>query len=247
MPKATESIKDNSPKVPQRDKIKYNLSIEPKFELTEKQKEFISLLNDKKTKIVLVKGPAGSAKSFLAVYAALLALNEKKIGEILYLRNPVESSSFSVGLLPGELGDKMAPYLGPLNDKLNELIPKSDIAKLHKEERIKGNTIGFIRGASYNATYILIDEAQSLTKKDFLLSMTRLGKFSKMIFMGDIRQSDIKNSGFDTVHNLFDNEESKEQGIVTFKFGKEDIVREKVISFILDKFEELEDQKHENK
>lgn len=231
--------KDNSPVVPQRDKISYSLGIQLRFELTEKQKEFISLVSDKKTKIVLVKGPAGSAKTFLAIYSAVLALNERRIGEILYLRNPVESSSYNLGFLPGEAGSKIEPYLMPLTDKLKELLPSSDISKLKKEERIKGNTIGFMRGASINASYVVLDEIQNFSRHDFLLTMTRIGKFSKFIFCGDTRQSDIGNSGFRETYDLFDNDESKENGIFTFKFGKEDIVREPVISYILDKFEEL--------
>lgn len=224
---------DKSVHVHQSDKINFDLKIDLKFQLTPKQKEFIELLEDKNTKWVFLRGSAGSAKSYIAIYAGLLALKAKKVSHLSYIRQPVESSSHNLGFLPGTADEKIKPYLMPLMDKLGELLNREYIKRLEKENRIQGNTLGFIRGASYNANFIIADESQNFSVSDFLLAMTRKGRFSKMVFCGDIRQSDVKNSGFSTVYNLFDNEESKKQGIHTFKFGREDIMREESIIYIL--------------
>lgn len=237
-PKTVNGL-DKSIHVHQNAKIEFDLKINQKFQLTPNQEKFLEIVSDKKTKIVLVQGPAGSSKSYIAIYAALLALKNKKISELHYWRNPVESSNYALGFLPGLASDKIKPYLMPLEAKCLELISAADFKRLEKEERVKGQTIGFIRGASINASYIFVDEASNLTVNEFLTCMTRIGKFSTMIFAGDKRQIDCKNSGFEKVFALFDNEESKEKGIITFKFGREDIVREEIISYILDKFEIL--------
>jgi phosphate starvation-inducible PhoH-like protein len=233
---------DRSPVVPQRDKIEGVLNI-TELNWTENQKKFIQLLLSKETKIVFCKGPAGTAKSLLSVCAALKALNEKKIGEIFYIRNPVESSTHNLGFLKGDLHSKLDPYLQPLMDKLHELLPKQQVERLLKEERVKGLPVGFLRGLSINASYIICDEAQNLSIHDLLLITTRMGRFSKLILIGDIRQSDIKNSGFEKIYDLFDDKKSSDKGIMTFKFGTDDIMRNDILAYIIEKFEELDKKK----
>jgi phosphate starvation-inducible protein PhoH len=242
MSKKNKRKEDKSPVIPQRDKIQGFLDIR-EFQWTENQKKFIELLNSKNTKIVFCKGPAGTAKSLLSVYAALNAINNKRIGEIFYVRNPVESSTHNLGFLKGDLHSKLDPYLQPLMDKLHELLPKSQVERLLKEERVKGLPVGFLRGLSINASYIICDEAQNLSIHDLLLITTRMGKFSKLIFIGDIRQSDIKNSGFDKIYNLFDDKKSFDKGIITFKFGTNDIMRNDILAYIIERFEELDSKK----
>ena len=234
--KNKRKIEDKSPTVPQRDKIEGLLDIR-ELQWTDNQKKFIEVLQDKSTKIVFCKGPAGTAKSLLSVYCALRAVNDKKVGEIFYIRNPVESSTHNLGFLKGDLHSKLDPYLQPLMDKLHELLPKQQVQRLLKEERVKGLPVGFLRGLSINASYIICDEAQNLSIHDLLLITTRMGKFSKLILIGDVRQSDIKNSGFEKVYELFNDNRSKEKGIITFKFGTDDIMRNDILGYIIDKFE----------
>lgn len=235
--KATQTNpKDKSPYVFQKDKIGYQLRIN-EFPWSPKQQELIDLISAKETKVCFIKGPAGTAKTLLAVHAALHAMNEKKIGELIYIRQPVESSKHTLGFLKGGLEEKLQPYLQPLQDKLQELLTKSDIDKLTKEERIVGVPIGHLRGRSFNVNYIIVDEAQNLTKEDMLLVMTRLGKFSKIIFCGDIMQSDINKSAYLDTFNRFDDEKAVDKGIITFTFGKEDIFRNEILSFIIERFE----------
>jgi phosphate starvation-inducible PhoH-like protein len=229
---------DKSQKVPQRDKLKNSLSIYHRDDLTEKQKEILQLILDKKTNIVFINGAAGTSKTFLAIYAGLIALNNKTQSDILYLRSAIESSSRSLGALPGNIDEKMDPYLMPLYDKLEELLPKNESEALIKEKRITGNVVNFIRGSSWNAKFIIVDESQNLTPGELKTIVTRLGKYSKLIILGDSGQSDLKEkSGFLPFFDLFSGEESHDYGIFCRAFTKQDIVRSKILGYMLDKIE----------
>jgi len=229
---------DSSPAVPQREKISFDLKIR-EFPWTQKQLELIELIKRKDTKYVFVQGPAGSTKTHVAVYASLLALNEKRISDIVYVRQPVESSRHNLGYLKGDIQEKLTPYSQPLRDKLGEFLCPSQITKLDDEARLVCAPVGHMRGRTFNANYVLVDEAQNLSSEDFLLIMTRLGKFSKMIIAGDVMQPDVKNSAFQKIASLFDGEDSRARGIHSFTFGKEDILRNEVLSFVIEKFEKM--------
>jgi phosphate starvation-inducible PhoH-like protein len=204
--------------------------------LNDKQKEFLEIATNKHTKIVFVSGPAGTSKTYMAVYSALQLLNERRVSDLIYIRSAVESSEAKLGFLPGEAGDKMAPYLAPLEDKLMELLPKSDIDSLKKEERISSVPVGFLRGLNWNAKVIISDEAQNMTFKELFTLITRTGEFSKVFILGDPEQSDINGkSGFLKMISYFDDDESKDNGIEVFKFTEDDIVRSGLVKFIIKK------------
>lgn len=231
--------KDVSPKVPQRDKLKDELTIFERDDLTEKQKAFIELLNNKDTKIVFVNGPAGTSKTFLSVYCGLHQLSQKKISDIIYIRTIIESAGKSLGSLPGEIDEKFGPFMMPLLDKLEELLPKADINALVKDERVKAIPINYLRGASFNAKFLLADEAQNFTFQELTTLITRYGKFSKLVIIGDTRQSDIGDkSGFGRFCKLFDDDASRKNGIHYFEFDKSDIVRSELLKFIVEKIED---------
>jgi phosphate starvation-inducible PhoH-like protein len=231
----TNEVKDTSPIIPQRNKIKTPLSIYQR-ELNEKQKQFLELAMDKTTKIVFVSGPAGTSKTYMAVYAALTLLNQRRVSDIIYIRSAVESSEAKLGFLPGEADEKMAPYLAPLMDKLIELLPKGDVDVLKKENRISSIPVGFLRGLNWNAKVIIADEAQNMTFKELFTLITRTGEFSKVFILGDPEQSDINGkSGFLKMLSYFDDEESKANGIQVFKFTDDDIVRSGLVQFIIKK------------
>lgn len=228
-------IKDTSPIIPQRNKIKSLLSIHQR-QLNEKQQQFLELAMDKSTKIVFVSGPAGTSKTYMAIYAALTLLNQRRVSDLIYIRSAVESSEAKLGFLPGEADDKMAPYLAPLVDKLTELLPKGDIDTLRKEDRISSVPVGFLRGLNWNAKVIISDEAQNMTFKELFTLITRTGEFSKMFILGDPEQSDINGkSGFLKMLSYFDDDESKANGIQVFKFTDDDIVRSGLVQFIIKK------------
>jgi phosphate starvation-inducible PhoH-like protein len=167
-------------------------------------------------------------------------LNSKKISDLLYIRSAVESSDNKLGFLPGEAHEKMAPYIQPLLEKLYELLPKNQIDQLEKEERIDSIPLGFLRGLNWNAKCIIADEAQNMTVKELITLITRTGEFSKVFIMGDPEQSDINGkSGFIKTLNIFDDEESRQNGIFVFKFDEEDIVRSVLVKYIIKKIKKM--------
>lgn len=231
--------RDTSPKIHQNPKIKGEIQIKS-VELTEKQKQLIETLRNKNTRLVFISGPAGTSKTYTSILAGLQLINDKRVSELIYIRSAVESSDSKLGFLPGEMDEKMSPYVQPLVDKLEELLPRSDVEKLKKEERIHGFPVNFLRGLNWNAKVIVADEAQNMTKKELITLITRVGEFSKLYVCGDPDQSDINGkSGFLSVMNVFDDDESRENGIYTFKFDEEDIVRSGLVKYILKKLKNL--------
>jgi len=231
----TNESRDKSPVIPQRNKLRSQLSIYQR-ELNEKQKQFLELALDKQTKLMFVSGPAGTAKTYMAIYAALSLMNERRVSDLIYIRSAVESSDSKLGFLPGEANEKMAPYMQPLMDKLLELLPKSDTDLLKKEERISSVPVGFLRGLNWNAKVIIADEAQNMTYKELFTLITRTGEFSKVFILGDPEQSDINGkSGFIKMISYFDDAESKVNGIQTFHLTDDDIVRSGLVQFIIKK------------
>jgi len=233
-------IKDKSPTVYQLPRIDFDLSIRERPDWTPKQRELIDLILDKNTKVVFVNGPAGSSKTFCAVYAGLRLLNERKVSHLQYVRTVIESASKSLGSLPGDEKLKMEPFLIPLSDKLDEFLPVQQKSRLLKEERVKGIPVNYLRGVSFNAQYIICDEAQNFCRREMVTAITRLGQFSKMIFVADPDQSELNgSSGFLPLFDLFNDEESRKQGIHCFSFTKADVVRSGVLRYICERIEGL--------
>lgn len=190
--------------------------------------------------MMLVSGPAGTTKTYLAVLASLMLMNERKVSDIVYVRSIVESADVKMGSLPGEKDDKMSPYKQPLIDKLDELIPKNEVKFLTSENRIEGLPVGYLRGLNWNAKSIIGDEMQNCTKKEIITLMTRTGEFSKVFLLGDPDQVDIRSgTGFRDIFNLFSDSESNEQGIYTFEFTEEDVLRSSLVRFIVKKIKKL--------
>lgn len=232
--------KEKTP-IPQRDKISLELKIRD-WPWTEKQKELIDLALDKKSQIIFVKGPAGSAKTCISIYVALTLLNDKSHGEIIYVRSPVESADSHIGLLPGELDDKLSVYKTPLLDKLYDFLSKEQINYLIKEQRVIMTAPNFCRGSSWNGKIIILDENQNTTLRESITMLTRLGKYCKCFVLADTMQTDLNNGkrgGFEKLYQEFSDEESKQHGIFTFEFTNEDIVRGKLCQFIVEKASKL--------
>lgn len=232
--------KDKSKHVSQRDKIDHNLTVKYPYEITAKQQQLLDIILSKESKVVFVSGPAGTAKTLISTYAGLTLMNEKRASDIIYVRSLVESASKSCGFLPGSLDDKFGPYAGPLDDKLSELLIRQDLEYLHKEKRITNLPVNFARGASFNVKYILVDEAQNMEVGELLTLITRLGKFSKIVFCGDADQSDIgRKSGFMKFFDLFNDEPSRDRGIHCFSFTREDIVRNGLLKYVIERYETM--------
>jgi phosphate starvation-inducible PhoH-like protein len=206
--------------------------------LTEKQKAFLHLGLDKDTKIMFVEGPAGSTKTYAAVFAALRELQKNDDMDLLYVRTAIESAEKGLGALPGTLEEKFNPYMAPLEDKLDELLPPTTpIAdELIQSGRIQAMPINFLRGANWINKIIIADESQNFTFKELVTLITRIGENSKLIICGDMMQSDINGkTGFHDMIKLFDCEESRDRGIHCFRFTEDDILRSAILKYIVRK------------
>lgn len=209
------------------------------FPWTQKQKDFFKLALHPDTKIVLVNGPAGTSKTLLATYCALQLLNMKTISDIMYLRSAVESSDRSLGYLPGSAEEKLRFFNLPFLDKLDELLESTRVEKLEQEGRISMFPVNFARGMNWQGKCIILDEAQNSTIKEITTVLTRLGEGSKCFILADPMQTDIKQGdkqhGFEKMFNLFTDQESIAQGINTFVFDEEDVMRSELVKYLTKK------------
>jgi phosphate starvation-inducible PhoH-like protein len=238
----TEKKKDTSPYVYQREKIDFSLSLRD-IPWTEKQKEIIDTVIDKKANMALIDGIWGSGKTLMAVYTCLKLLNLKKISNILYVRNIVQSGTGTLGWLGGDLQTRLSPYMVPFYQKLEELIPENQVKKLIQEQIVEAQPVALLRGTSYNAYGIIIDEMGCMSKEDIMLTLSRVGKFSYVFGIGDSWQVDIKNSGFRNMFNIFNDEESKEHKIFTFELQDEmDVMRSDFLKYVMKKVRNLDNK-----
>lgn len=203
------------------------------FSFTSKQQDIITALLDDKNKVVIIDGPAGSSKSYTAIYAALRAYQEQDFDEILYLRTAVESASHSMGYLKGDLDDKFSVYRAVLDEKIGELVTEGSKSGLP----LNAAPINYIRGASWRNKFVILDESQNITIDEAKTLMTRIGEGTRLVICGDSQQKDIKNSGSSLIKEIFDNPESEEAGIKFFQLTSKDIVRSEIVKFIVEKFE----------
>lgn len=209
-----------------------------KISLTDKQLQLLKIIFDNDSKIVFISGPAGTSKTYVAIYGALQLYNMNNERGITYVRTIAESGEKSLGALPGEMAEKINPYMMPMNEKLDELLIPGQASIVKEKEIIKGMPINYLRGASWRDEIVIADESQNFTFKELTTLMTRLGEGSKLLICGDPMQSDINGrSGFADMYSLFNDEESKEQGIHTFYFGPEDIKRSEILKYVISKIQ----------
>jgi phosphate starvation-inducible PhoH-like protein len=208
------------------------------FKFTTRQRRFLTTLLDPEVKIFFVSGPAGSSKTYMSLYGCLRLMAENVEKELLYVRSIAESAERGLGSLPGDIAEKFNPFLMPLYDKLDEIVFEGDTAFLKNNGRISAIPINFLRGANWSNKLIIADEAQNFTFKELTTLITRLGEDSKLIICGDFMQSDINGkTGFNEMFDLFVDEESIKNGIHSFGFTRDDIVRSKILKFIISKLE----------
>lgn len=217
-----------------------NFKIQNKFKLNDVHNSFVELMLYKDTKMIFIDGMAGSGKSYLSVFGALQMLQKKQINQIVYIRSVVESGSKSIGSLPGELGDKFQPYIGPIVEKLDELVGPKIGGELIRNGYIKCMPVNFVRGLTFRDSVVIIDEAQNMTREEIVTILTRFGENSKYIVIGDSFQSDIgSKSGFSKIRAAFNNQESEDKGIHNFIFTEEEVVRSQILKFIVRKLESI--------
>jgi len=217
-----------------------------KFKFTEKQLEIISRINNSDTKVVFIDGPAGSAKTLLGVYCGLKELFQEEKSTFLYIRTAAESGKINIGARPGEVADKIHHLVGPLRDKLDELLYPDEIHKLIDEAnpQVEAVPVNDIRGSNWTDKFIVVDESQNFEFSELLTVITRLGENSKIIFVGDSMQSDIRESGWTKFFNIFSDTDSQNNGAFLFTLGEEDIVRSEFVRFVIRKINS-QDRKNE--
>lgn len=210
-----------------------------KFKFTPKQKKFLDIILDEESKIIFVSGPAGSSKTYMSLYGLLQMMKCDFSKDIIYVRSIAESADRGLGSLPGDIAEKFDPFLGPLYDKVEEIVSADDSFFLKQKEKISGVPINFLRGASWNNKLIFADEAQNFTLSELTTLITRIGENTKIIIGGDFFQSDIglRKSGFKELFDKFDDDESREKGIHAFSFNESDIVRSQILKFIIKRLE----------
>lgn len=219
--------------------LKQNIAVNS-LRLTERQKRFLSIAFRDDTKIMFIAGPAGSTKTYMAVYSALRLLSAFDDLDLMYVRTVIESAEKGLGALPGDIDEKFNPYMAPLEDKLFEMLPKNNTTKkeLLDSGRISAMPINYIRGSSWKDKIVVADEAQNFTYKELTTLITRIGENCKLFVCGDFMQSDINGkSGFAPMFDLFNDPQSVEMGIHAFKFGKEDILRSEILKYIISKLD----------
>jgi len=185
----------------------------------------LELLDEIQANIVtLCSGPPGSGKTFLATYLGVKALKMGKVNKILLTRPAVESS-VTLGYLPGDLTQKMASFLVPLFDELGYFLEKKLVNRWIDEGVIEICPVGFFRGRTFKDTYVVVDEAQNLDLSELRTVLTRVGEGSQLVMVGDVKQSDIPNSGFKEVINIMEGVE--DLAVVRLKYT--DVVRSKIV------------------
>ena len=163
---------------------------------------------------------------------------------ITYVRTIAESGEKSLGALPGEMEEKINPYMMPMNEKLDEILIPGQDRILNQKQIINGMPINYLRGANWIDEIVIADEWQNFTFKELTTLMTRIGKGSKLIICGDPMQSDINGkSGFSDMYSLFNDEDSEDHGIHCYSFGPEDIKRSEILKFIIEKLRTTKRQK----
>ncbi len=205
------------------------------FKWTEKQQNFIDLGLSKDTNYILCKAPAGVGKTLTALFIGLKLLSENRIKNIYFCRQPCEASSYGLGFLKGEIDSKMGPYIAPMLDHLTEMLSPSQMKTLFEDGSIQSIPVGFLKGRSFHSSLVIVDEAEDFLLNDFRLVMGRLGKFSKMILIGDCEQSNVRNASFGRVYDSFNTADCRENGIHCLEFDYADIMRNKVLAFVLGK------------
>jgi phosphate starvation-inducible PhoH-like protein len=181
-------------------------------------------------------GPAGTGKTYLAMAMAVSALREEKVSRIILTRPAVEAGE-ALGFLPGDLYEKITPYLRPLHDALHDMMPAEDIQKNMERAIIEIAPLAYMRGRTLNNAFIILDEAQNSTAEQMFMFLTRLGHGSKAVITGDPTQIDLpqhKTSGLiEAVRAL-----KKTGGISIVEFTRKDVVRHPLVQRIIEAYEE---------
>ncbi len=207
------------------------------------QKEYVDAI--RKNKIVFGVGPAGTGKTYLAVALAVYALKNHDVERIILTRPAVEAGE-KLGFLPGDLADKVDPYLRPIYDALQDMMGADGYMKYIERGNIEIAPLAYMRGRTLSNSFIILDEAQNTTKEQMKMFLTRMGEGSKIVVTGDITQIDLPRhvtSGMKDAIDVLKNV----QDIEVVRLSYRDVVRHELVSRIIKAYEEADERREKQK
>lgn len=219
----------------------YSISGRPIKSRSKNQQQLIDAYE--KNDMVFAVGPAGTGKTYLSIALAVKALKEKAIKKIILSRPAVEAGE-KLGFLPGDMKDKIDPYLQPLYDALEDMIPAVKLQDMMEKHIIQIAPLAFMRGRTLSDAVVILDEAQNTTSQQIRMFLTRMGMNTKMIITGDLTQIDLpreQRSGLKEALKILDGVE----GIGVVKLGQKDIVRHKLVTRIVNAYDKYDKERAE--
>ena len=223
----------------QENLIIHGMNGKPIVARTENQQRLVKAFEE--NDLVFATGPAGTGKTFVAIALAVKALKNKEIRKIILSRPAVEAGE-KLGFLPGEMKDKLDPYLQPLYDALQDMIPAAKLKEYMENNVIQIAPLAFMRGRTLNDAVIILDEAQNTTTHQIKMFLTRLGMNAKMIITGDVTQIDLPptaTSGLVQAMQIL----KGVKGIGKIEFDKKDIVRHKLVQRIVEAYDKFDSKR----
>ena len=204
------------------------------------QKNYIKALQQ--NTVTLCIGPAGTGKTYLAVAQAVADLKDGKVERIIMSRPAIEAGEERLGFLPGDLAQKVDPYLRPLYDALNDMLGAESVQKYVERGIIEIAPLAYMRGRTLNRASIIIDESQNASLSTLKMALTRLGENSKMVLTGDITQIDLpkkEDSGLEKCASIL----TSIEGVAVIRLNNRDVVRNRLVKDIVKAFEKAENEK----
>jgi phosphate starvation-inducible PhoH-like protein len=188
-----------------------------------------------KNDLLFAVGPAGSGKTYTAIALAVKALKEREVRRVILTRPAVEAGE-KLGFLPGDMKEKLDPYLQPLYDALNDMIPAAKLQKYLEDGTVQIAPLAYMRGRTLDNAFVILDEAQNTTRSQIKMFLTRMGRNAKFIVTGDVTQIDLprkSDSGLTSAMAIVRGIE----GIGFVEFDKRDIVRHPLVKYIVEAFD----------
>lgn len=226
-------IKGSEPKIQvENNLIIYGISGKPITARTPTQKKFMAAYE--KNDLIFSIGPAGSGKTYIAIATAVRALKNKEVKKIVLSRPAVEAGE-KLGFLPGDMKEKIDPYLQPLYDALQDMIPGAKLKDYMENGIIQIAPLAFMRGRTLSDAFIILDEAQNTTTQQIKMFLTRMGEHSKIVVTGDMTQIDLpakERSGLGEALRVLKNVD----GVAKIEFNAKDIIRHKLVQKIVEAY-----------
>lgn len=237
-------IKGGKPQREEADKaLVYSVTGKPITARSENQQKLVSAYE--KNDMIFAIGPAGTGKTYTSIALAVRALKNKEIRKIILSRPAVEAGE-KLGFLPGDMKEKIDPYLQPLYDALQDMIPSAKLQEMLEQNIIQIAPLAFMRGRTLNDAVVILDEAQNTTQAQIKMFLTRMGTNTKMIITGDCSQIDLpasQKSGLIEALRILKGIE----GIAFVELNKKDIVRHKLVTRIVEAYDKDEKKKEEKR